>query len=251
MQEETSTPATPSSGKWKIYPKASGYYLIDDNGLEVGPLAPTNGWTPVYDTWTYASANTIIIPTDGTTTYQKGVKIRFKQGGGFKYYIGSTIAATLITVPVNTDYVVANAAITDISYSYVENPYGWPGWFNRDTANTVSGAGGSAGTYAQDIAAAKYCVRGKFILDTIRLRVTNVGSWSGNVRVVRAITGLTSANIVNGGGVWVQAALAPKGLTAVDDLTYFLFYKTYPTAYISWADMLANDWIDIFAEYQF
>jgi len=129
MQEESSTPATPSSGKWKLYPKASGYYLIDDNGLEIGPLAPAHGWTPVYDTWTYASASTITIPTDGTTTYQKDVKIRFKQGAGFKYYVGTTIAATLITVAVNTDYVVANAAITDISYSYVENPFGWPGWF--------------------------------------------------------------------------------------------------------------------------
>lgn len=35
MQEETSTPSTPSSGKWKIYPKGDGWYFVDDGGIEV------------------------------------------------------------------------------------------------------------------------------------------------------------------------------------------------------------------------
>ena len=97
------------------------------------------GWTPVSDTWTYASSSTITIPSDGTTTYRRGMKIRFKQGGGYKYYNCKTIAATLLTVVVNTDYTVANAAITDIAYSFAEEPLGFPGQFNFSTTATYSG----------------------------------------------------------------------------------------------------------------
>lgn len=90
----------------------------------------SGGWNEVSESWSYASASTITIPSDGTTKYQKGIKIRFKQGGGYKYFVGKTIASTLITVFVNTDYTVANSAITDIAYSYIENPYGFPTSFN-------------------------------------------------------------------------------------------------------------------------
>lgn len=103
-----------------------GYKIVGSNA--------TDGWTAVTETWTYASASTITIPSDGTTKYQPGIKVRFKQGGGWKYYMGRTVAATLLTVFVNTDFTVANAAITDISYSYEENPYGWPEYFNYSSS---------------------------------------------------------------------------------------------------------------------
>lgn len=88
------------------------------------------GWIPATGTWTYASASTITIPTDGTTDYRKFMKVRFKQGAGYKYYICSVIAATTLTVFVNTDYTVANAAITDVYYSFHDAPYGFPTNFN-------------------------------------------------------------------------------------------------------------------------
>ena len=84
------------------------------------------GWIAAAGTWTYASASTITIPTDGTATYRKFMKIRFKQGAGYKYYICSAIAATTLTVFVNTDYTIANAAITDVYYSFHDAPYGFP-----------------------------------------------------------------------------------------------------------------------------
>lgn len=90
----------------------------------------TPGWTPVADTWTYASATTINIPTDGTTVYQKGDRIRFKQGGDYKYGTVYTVAATLLTLIPNADYSVANAAITDIAFSRVDKPFGFPVLFN-------------------------------------------------------------------------------------------------------------------------
>ncbi len=90
---------------------------------------PNNGWVEVTDSWTYASASTITIPSDGTATYSRWMKIRFKQGGNYKFYICTALTATLITVLVNDDYVVANSAITDVAYSFAENPYQFPRHF--------------------------------------------------------------------------------------------------------------------------
>lgn len=36
--EQASAPSTPSSGKWKFYPKSDGFYGLDDTGTEYGPL---------------------------------------------------------------------------------------------------------------------------------------------------------------------------------------------------------------------
>lgn len=94
-----------------------------------------DGWIELSESWTYASASTINVPTDATTRFQKWMKIRFKQGGNYKYYIAHTIAATLLTVCVNTDYTVANSAITNIAISFIEEPYGFPAYFS--TADTV------------------------------------------------------------------------------------------------------------------
>ena len=43
MQEEASAPSTPASGKWKVYFKNDGLYIIDDAGNELGPLGTGSG----------------------------------------------------------------------------------------------------------------------------------------------------------------------------------------------------------------
>ena len=80
--------------------------------------------------WTYASALTINVPAGALNFYQKGDKIRYKQGGGWKYGNIVAVADALLTVTGGSDYSVANASITDIYISRAENPFGWPGWFN-------------------------------------------------------------------------------------------------------------------------
>ena len=37
--EEGSTPANPDTGYWKLYPKSDGFYFLEDDGTEVGPLS--------------------------------------------------------------------------------------------------------------------------------------------------------------------------------------------------------------------
>lgn len=43
--EIASTPANPSSGKWKLYFKSDGLYYLDDAGTETGPLGGGGGGT--------------------------------------------------------------------------------------------------------------------------------------------------------------------------------------------------------------
>jgi len=88
------------------------------------------GWVEVSDTWAYASATTITVPTNATEFYQKGDRVRLKQGGAYKYYYIVTVAATLLTVTGGSDYTVANAAITDIAISRSFRPFGFPQRFD-------------------------------------------------------------------------------------------------------------------------
>lgn len=107
-------------------------------------IASDDGWTTSTDTWVYASASTFTIAgVDRTTIYRKGTRIRFKQGGSFKYavVVSSTFSTnTTVTIAVNTDYTIANAAITDNAYSYQVNPLGYPGWFNWTPTLSASGS---------------------------------------------------------------------------------------------------------------
>jgi hypothetical protein len=110
------------------------------NGISYTHLIPRDGWIPVADSWTYASATTINVPSDATLTYQKGWGIRFKQGGAYKYGILRTVAATTLTLIANSDYSVANAAITDVAVC--PNPsqaFGFPEKFNYTSTVTYSG----------------------------------------------------------------------------------------------------------------
>ena len=96
------------------------------------------GWQTVTETWTRTGNHTFTIATDLTTKYQKGTKIRYKDGGAFEYGVigAATYSApnTTVTLITNTDYLMAAATITDTAISYQAMPQGFPGWFNWDPA---------------------------------------------------------------------------------------------------------------------
>jgi len=92
-----------------------------------------DGWSPVSDAWTYASPNTINIPSGGVSLYKAGMGVRIKQGAGYKYYSITIVADTLLTLTGGSDYTVANSAITDIGVTIVpNNAIGFPVEFNFD-----------------------------------------------------------------------------------------------------------------------
>lgn len=152
MQEESSTPLTPSSNRWKLYFKDDGLYILDDLAQEIGPMVPRDGWIPVYDTWTYASATTITVPSDATLKYKKGWGIRLKQGGSFKYFYIIGVASTTLTITGGSDYTLTNTTITDVAVCPM--PYsalGFPGTFTYSPtagASITVGNGTTAGRFA-------------------------------------------------------------------------------------------------------
>lgn len=94
-----------------------------------------DGWQDANETWTYASATTFTVASDVTDKYQKGDKIKFTQatdGVKYMYIIGVSESGgtTTITVTGGSDYDLDNEAITANYYSKMENPQGFPDWFN-------------------------------------------------------------------------------------------------------------------------
>jgi hypothetical protein len=76
---------------------------------------------------------------DVTAVFTKGTRIRWKDGGAYKYAVVTSsayVTSTTVTFTGGSDYTMANATITDNYYSYIENPEGYPGLFNWAAAPT-------------------------------------------------------------------------------------------------------------------
>ena len=204
------------------------------------------GWTEIPDgSWTYASSTTITVPSGAASIYAVGDQVRLKQGGAYKYFSIITVADTLLTVTGGTDYTVANAAITDAAFSK-GGGVGHPGWLNYSA--TVSGSGGSAGTYAEDRVFQKFHIIKRSMSVVVSKRITNKGSWSGSFQVLLPRTPATQANntFVASAVVFASAAYAVKG---IGDMRNFLqnltFEKSPSVAALSWADIDVNDFVSI------
>lgn len=97
-------------------------------------VTPIDGWLPISATWTRTGNHTFTVSGDVTTSYRKGTKVRYKDGGSYEYGVIASAAYsapnTTITLITNSDYAMAAATITDKYISYIENPEGWVDWFN-------------------------------------------------------------------------------------------------------------------------
>ena len=103
-----------------------------------------DGWIDANETWTYASANTITVPSGAASKYKKGDFIKWTQTT-VKYGTIQSVADTVLTIMVNTDFVVTNAAISANYYSHEANPIGHPIWYAcvaPTFANIDNGSGG-------------------------------------------------------------------------------------------------------------
>lgn len=142
---------------------------LANNSIDVGAKASVfDGWIAVSDTWTYASATTVTVPSDATTKYSVGDKVKFTNSGA-KYFYITAVGATTLTLNGGSDYTVANAAITVPYYSKSTTPLAFPQWFNYTptwTNLTVSGS----------TVAARFAMHGKTVI--FRTKVTLGG---GNV----------------------------------------------------------------------
>lgn len=142
-----------------------------------GGTASSDGWNASSDTLTYASATTFTVTGDVTTTFQKGTKLRLVQTTTKYFYVVSSAyvdPTTTVTITGGSDYTLANAAITEPYYSYVENPQGFPDWFNYTPVWSASGTM----TVSESNVVAKFCIKGRTVFMIVSATLTLGGSAS-------------------------------------------------------------------------
>ena len=107
-----------------------------------------NGWINPGETWAYASATTITVPSGAAAKYSIGDKIKLTQTT-VKYFYVVAVADTVLTVNGGSAYTVANAAISANFYSKVATPVGFPHWFNFTPVwtNLTVGDGTNTGSF--------------------------------------------------------------------------------------------------------
>jgi hypothetical protein len=179
---------------------AGSKLAADSIDLEAKASVDT-GWRHVTDSWTYASATTVTVPTDATTKYSVGDKIKLVQTTT-KYFYITAVTATVLTLNGGSDYTVANAAISSIYYSKVTTPLGFPQVFNwTPTFTNVSG-----GT----IGYAKFHMIGKMIFFRMKYTLAGAGI-SGEVIFSTPVTmssDYTSETPIAGSAGFVDAGAA-------------------------------------------
>lgn len=107
--------------------------IVGYSTLQTALVGANDGWITSSYTWTYASASTFTIAgVDLTATFTKGTRLKFTQTTvKYAVVISSSFSTnTTVTIAVNSDYTIANAAISGNYYSYVLNPQGYPHYFN-------------------------------------------------------------------------------------------------------------------------
>ena len=167
------------------------------------------GWILANETWTYASSTTFTISGDKTSKYQKGDKIRLKQGGSYKYFyiIGVSYSSpnTTVTITGGSDYSLANSAITDNDYSRFTVPFGFPGFFNYSP--TVTAVSGSLTTVTSS---GMFSISGRSVNFNIYISVSDAGSGSDSIDFTLPITA-SSSNQFGVGGLNLTYGVALAG----------------------------------------
>lgn len=155
---------------------------LADNSIDLEAKASADtGWREVTDSWTYASATTITVPTDATTKYSVGDKIRITNST-VKYFYITAVAATTLTITGGTSYTLANAAISDVSYSKAATPFGFPHVMNFTPAYAQLTVGNATNT-------GSFTIVGKNIFVTTELTLGSTSSVSTGPTMTLPVTG--------------------------------------------------------------
>lgn len=150
--------------------------------ITVDNLGILSGWIPADVTWTYATASTFTISgVDVTAIFQPGTRIKLTQTT-VKYFVvkGSSFSSdTTVTILTNTNYTLADAAITSPYYSYQVSPQGYPDWFTFDFDPEL----GTTNADNITVTKSQYMVIGKTLWTNIKYDLTG-DPGSGNFRII-------------------------------------------------------------------
>jgi len=190
----------------------TGTQTLTNKTLTSPVIRSWDGWEDANETWTYASATTINVPTGAASKYQKGDKIKLTQTT-VKYFFVTIVANTLLTVVGDGAVVVTNAAISANYYSHVENPIGFPGWFSW---TPTEGASGSMTYTITSLDVSKFTIKGATVYCEFGCRGTTGGSASTTLTITPPVIPTSQLSIIGGGamcydsgtvaGVWWSAS---------------------------------------------
>jgi hypothetical protein len=106
--------------------------LDSTNTLTNVTMRSMPGWIDANESWTYSSydatnkTGVITVPTDATTKYSAGMRVRFTNNAATQYGIITKVTSTTLTVYFGTDYSLTNSAITVPYYATTAAPFGFP-----------------------------------------------------------------------------------------------------------------------------
>lgn len=159
---------------------------ITDRRLPVN--SQTDGWQQANETWTYASATTITVPTGATFKYSVGDKVKYMQSGAWKYAYVTGVTATTLTLNGGSDYTVSNATIAAPCFSKRETPVGFPQYFNwTPTWTNLTVGNGTNGS--------RFSIRGRSVHMFLSFTFGSTSSMGSNPYVSMPVA--KSSNITN------------------------------------------------------
>lgn len=141
------------------------YFIVLDSSANIAKKItvanafgiPDFGWTSAGETWTFSSFNStlrtgvITVPTDATTKYPLGSKVKITQTtGGTKYAKVVGVTATTLTLQFPEGITLNNESITSPFYSIGETPLGFPANSSFMISYTSTGSGGGTGYMYND-----------------------------------------------------------------------------------------------------
>lgn len=172
-----------------------------------------DGWLEASETFTYVSATTMTAPVDLRSVLSKGDKLKLTNST-LKYFnvtdVTYSAPNSTVTVTGGSDYSLANAAISDVSYSHAQNPTGFPATFSYTPALT-----NIAGT-----AVGEFSLEGGWMSGTVVVSVTGGGSGAYSlafpvnaVDVQYTVIGGAGAVDVSPGGVAIGNVIVNNATT--------------------------------------
>jgi len=140
-----------------------------------------DGWISANESWSYASATTITVPSGAASKYRKGDKIKLTQTT-VKYFYVIGVADTVLTVVGETASItVANAAISANYYSHGD-PVGFPPYFTWTP--TLTGGEADLSGYDQAV----YTIDGTKLSFIFNAANRNLTGTTGYIQVTLPVT---------------------------------------------------------------
>jgi hypothetical protein len=187
-----------------------------------------DGWISAGETWAYASATTITVPSGAASRYQKGDKIKITNNSTTKYFYIRSVADTVLTVTGGTDYTVHDSAISAPYYSKESNPHGFPQSFAWTP--TLSVSGGTVPTYSSSYS--RFAINGNLV--TLHIALTNVSGGTAGAGVAEINCNLPVSSYANVNTIGTGVAYEQGGTMGA------VFCRSYSTGFYFHTAAFAN-----------